>query len=1572
MDAEFFNKYKHIFSPSIRDFYADKFGIEDDYLSRKRREAEGLTNRIEEQGLPSEKFNWGKLAGNALSLLTGGFTMLPRMAAVASEAAKGDLDELYPNIEKWGNFFGQGDQGGGADRLRAVRDTMFNQGPVQNFSVDRTLRKYGGDFWKKDINYRFIQNAIADKLGITNSPANLSSKEMIELFRKVFGKLYEGKNPGIVPIDKTLDMLRRLGMDDEKIGKVLSSKSAYFIPGAGQLKAFDVANNVTYEMTRDPAAVFSLVAEELLDASNYVGLGGATEAITLSAKLAKVSTAKGLLDNALIAATRGASTAGSSTLLREGLELAGTHTDDVTKIMRYVEIGSNSDIDTAFKIINNLEDSKILSSQKLMKPVTEQLDRFGRMAKEGRIGLTDDGLRSIGFEKGKLSNSGFMNTKEMNERFVKYADDYYGRKGQLSFGEVDNIAAYRKANADILGEFEAKMMAKEIEPNILRNAFSSGTPEKYISRGGIELMPFGKKTGKTLLPYSAFEKIGVPKLGEIAARKMPAQFEWISNKAKILFRSARLAPQELHEVFLTQMQFVPPYKMQQEYIALQRMREKFDLPVEMVDKNETLLTFQIAYDRSLKEFLVSTADNPKAKAPTQEFFTNQNKMVVDNVKVQQLNDELIDVRNKIKTTPKVTPAIIKPQVVDNSLLKQQLTGDLTEIRNKIKTSKIKSTQVPSDAIDWSKMKGKKTKLFYERGVADKVKKPVRTDFGDAGDFVQGLKEWDALPTAMKGTEAKPGYLTLSKLNYWDADVVDDIYRIASMEKTGKVTKNIPNIVDDLLIQEQKLVSQIESLSKQTPIITPKVTPTVDSTLNNLLTKQAQLQNEIRRLEANPSKQITESIPTEVTTKVPKVPVVEPQKILKDTDLKKFANSDWPKQFQINDMMSTADKDRIYKLRKYAQEWIMLPENNKAFGRALGDKLKEIQAYENIKGIPTPNFESPFGWYTPGVQGKQGTKGNAFRKIEEGFPGSNISKKPGFKEAKTWENPIEYIIAHPELKDSVETRLTKLVNNRSNESIKAVATADYLKHVRRFGVKDDILDEANKYFQNRKARFGKNVSAKEAIQRARLDTIEKHGFDPTLFNKKISSGVGGDDIHGLLEGYNFTPEVTEYLTVSSQFFADKNINGLIQVMKTFNRWWKSFATVVVPGFHARNAQSNLFNMFLADGSSVFSPELHRHTIAAMSGVDGEFYHPVFQRTVKYSELLDEAGKRGTFDLGLIGEDISTLETKHFMDTPDFWERVRTTGNLASVKGPLVKYGTKLGSVVENEARLALFLDNWMKFGDADHAAKVVSEHLFNYRDITNFDNAIMKTFIPFWTWSKKNVPLQWKNLIRQPRKFGVFAHVKDYMTNISEDPETNEIEGYEFEPDYIKELFGVPTPFKTPTGTRMVYNPNFAFQDLGKITWRDWAAGLTPLAKIPLELMSNKEIFTGAPIKSPGSSGLKEAPLYMDWLRKTGIPFPGVHAGKGYEGEDITMLNTYLDYAMKQIPLAGNIGRAMPQSERMKEKSPLKLLSMLAGIKFFEYNPETAEYWALKDRIERLEEMKDYYRKTGVWEDEYAR
>jgi hypothetical protein len=1738
MDIKFFNKYKDLMDPFIRNYYDDKFRTPssnnilsgDTYLDRKRREAEGLENKITDQGLSTERFNWAKVPGNALSFLTGGFTMIPRLAAVTTTLAKGDMPELYPELSKnkglWQNIKGMSELG---------LNLFSNQGAVQNMSIDTVLRKYAGPWASKHINYWGPQYQLAEKLGIDLPDYLRSTDASIDHLRKSFKNFYEGKKANFIPLDVIREGYKKLGISDDMFSKMARSKWGYLIPVIQQAKTFDALNNMTYEMTKDPAALISFVGETVLDPATWIGAPGATKMLKLGSATVKASAARGLIDDALRIASKGAGLSDdAASLINTGLKLAGTKTDDAAMLMRSIKSGSKPNIDLALSIINKVDDAKILRNKKLMGTVADRLSPYGINALEkGNIGLTDEGMRLIGKERGLLSLGGYTKTPEMDKAFLKYADDFYGRTGQLPVGEIDNVSAFRRANADLLHEFESKMLAEAIEPNVMRRFFGSGTPEKYISRGGLEWMPFGIRTNKTIFPYASWEKAGIPRLGQAIANKMPYPAKWLGNKAKILFRPARLAPQELHDIFLTQMQFTPPYRMRQQFDELQKLRREYNLPEILIDKNETLYTFQNAYQRSLDELLVKSKNNPKLANKLKELAAREQKSLapeleriatleqkmgnINSTEVREMVGNYIDAQamnefkiasmkdfNKYLDTldPKIGSMVTDIRWSNQKLLKdlyrnygikyikdeRKLLNNLVdaivsdrEIARKVLNRNIAQTEAFSKNIDsvlsqFDIHTETSSKLINGRRHVDvkiqdaqknlvnlqkQLQKNIKTvpenlpqimdlRINSGGEKVlrkqmeQAIQEFDNAPLFKNlgmqntfdlmsdptsigkgahytGTNLKynlmekgiPGPSSLSKtkrvaagnqvvvgktpigytksrvLSHEYAHVIGKRFFDDAMPSSFNIIPEGNLLRDELMAEaigfKAGTVSYDDALRYLEKNSRHYKSGIGDKTLKALFDDAIQFTDDMivkKNLKRNEkylklidqAKDSVEKIKARNNLIRDKMRASYegsgPWKSYKKelTDLRYMQNADWPSEFQIKPGMTKLQKQRIYKLRDYAQEWIKLPENEMAYARALSDKLKEIRAYENIKGIATPERIGRYGEYVPGVEGKEGAAGKAFREAtKDSMSVSDIARKPGFKEAKSWDNPIEYIIANPGLENSVETRLTRLVNNRNNASIKAVATADYLKHARKFGVSDDMLSNANRYFEGRKKQLSRNLDIGDAVNRAKADVIDNYGFDPTLFTEKIN--VDNTDVMKLIGDYNFTPEVADYLTLTSQFFTDKNIGALLNLIKTFNKWWKSFATVVVPGFHMRNVQSNLYNMFLADGSSVFSPELHRHTIAAMSGADGDFWHPVLQRKVKYSELLDEAARRGTFDLGLVGEDISRLDKSQvFLSEKKFWQKAITDYNILSVEGPLVKKGTKLGQVIENEARLALFLDNWMKFGDPDHAARVVAEHLFNYRDITNFDNTIMKTFVPFWVWSKKNVPLQWKSILRQPRKFGLFVKFKDYMRNISEDPRTGEIPGYEWEPEYIKELFGVPTPFMTPSGTRMVYNPNFAFQDLGKLTSKDWLSGLGPPVKIPLELISGKEIFTGAPIRTKGSSGLREAPAYLDWLRKLKLPMPGVYDGVGYEGEPITMISPYLDYAIKQIPLAGNIGRAMPQSERLKEKTPLKLLSMLGGLKFFEHNPETAEYWHLKDRIEELERIKDYYRKTGLWQE----
>jgi hypothetical protein len=108
------------------------------------------------------------------------------------------------------------------------------------------------------------------------------------------------------------------------------------------------------------------------------------------------------------------------------------------------------------------------------------------------------------------------------------------------------------------------------------------------------------------------------------------------------------------------------------------------------------------------------------------------------------------------------------------------------------------------------------------------------------------------------------------------------------------------------------------------------------------------------------------------------------------------------------------------------------------------------------------------------------------------------------------------------------------------------------------------------------------------------------------------------------------------------------------------------------------------------------------------------------------------------------------------------------NPASRKNILIQKGFAVGRTVENNARVAHYIDKIVKGGGAKgfspgalgkfeddlvlRSANSVKKYLFDYQDLSPFEQRVMKRFIPFYTWTRKNIPLQMETFITQPGKF----------------------------------------------------------------------------------------------------------------------------------------------------------------------------------------------------------------------------
>jgi hypothetical protein len=89
-----------------------------------------------------------------------------------------------------------------------------------------------------------------------------------------------------------------------------------------------------------------------------------------------------------------------------------------------------------------------------------------------------------------------------------------------------------------------------------------------------------------------------------------------------------------------------------------------------------------------------------------------------------------------------------------------------------------------------------------------------------------------------------------------------------------------------------------------------------------------------------------------------------------------------------------------------------------------------------------------------------------------------------------------------------------------------------------------------------------------------------------------------------------------------------------------------------------------------------------------------------------------------------------------------------------EGKVSQTGYKINSGIEKNARMALYMHNIDKYGDPVLAAQRTKKVLFDYGELTQFEQKVMKNVIPFYTFMRKNLPHQLQTLAENPMRITI--------------------------------------------------------------------------------------------------------------------------------------------------------------------------------------------------------------------------
>lgn len=328
------------------------------------------------------------------------------------------------------------------------------------------------------------------------------------------------------------------------------------------------------------------------------------------------------------------------------------------------------------------------------------------------------------------------------------------------------------------------------------------------------------------------------------------------------------------------------------------------------------------------------------------------------------------------------------------------------------------------------------------------------------------------------------------------------------------------------------------------------------------------------------------------------------------------------------------------------------------------------------------------------------------------------------------------------------------------------------------------------------------------------------------------------------------ELERYMTRVMSPDLESGLRGLFQ---RSTRLWKTMATSLgIPSFYANNFLGNSVNMYA--GGDMSPGEVVTgiwNSTRAISGGAAErnLLGPVRIGKTTYTtdaEIIEQARKYGA-----IGGQAGSFGVEIGKKTPTGSATLLgAESGVLKVLNPDWEQYQKLRNVnqqlIEDPAKLALFVHELRKGKSAEQASVTVRKVLFDYDELSEAERNF-RTYVPFYTWMRKNIPLQMATMVERPAKIshqGQFLNALREWTRLSggDVPEMEQL------PDYMQTGEYTPVPLRGTEGSQVTVRARLPWFDVGAVDPtnlpRTLAERVNPLLRVPYALTMGTDPVTG--------------------------------------------------------------------------------------------------------------------------------
>jgi hypothetical protein len=322
-------------------------------------------------------------------------------------------------------------------------------------------------------------------------------------------------------------------------------------------------------------------------------------------------------------------------------------------------------------------------------------------------------------------------------------------------------------------------------------------------------------------------------------------------------------------------------------------------------------------------------------------------------------------------------------------------------------------------------------------------------------------------------------------------------------------------------------------------------------------------------------------------------------------------------------------------------------------------------------------------------------------------------------------------------------------------------------------------------------------------------------------------------------------------------------------------FREYTTEIQPGVK-KNVLEYMDSTGTKEVADTFDINAQRRGIIESAGVNPTYYQ-MGNRKMTAMEIMQEF-----YDAGLGWSGVTKgnqAKNMRGMLEQEVLKVTHKNGVVNAAKTLNEKIGAP-GDFTETWTRLAHYIDSIQKGMDMQSAAMEVRKFHVDYKDLTQFERKYLRNLMPYYTYMRKNFPIQVKLLLERQNNVNMLGQLVDSMYEAVE----RDNGGKPLDvPDYLKE--GLAIPFNVDDDGNVQYlNWGVPIADVGRFKYNlrelmteNFFSMWSPMVKAPLEYSMNQTMMYGYDLESyegegkellPGVQGSPRVSVLTDQLIKS--------------------------------------------------------------------------------------------------------